>query len=102
MAFGGMVGGGFAPPGGRPAGNPGNGLPFAGIPPELQAGVDKLLVSEPEHPKPTVGFSHRRASETARRLTLRGLVFAHWEMGLLALVLVGVVSLFNQVGPRLI
>src|SRR5205814_649549 len=95
-------GGGFGPPGGRPAGNPGNGLPFAGIPWELQAGVDKLLASEPDHPQPTVQFTHRRASETARRLTLRGLIFAHWEMGLLALLFVGMVSVFNQVGPRLI
>jgi ATP-binding cassette subfamily B protein len=105
MAVGGMFGGGgggFGPPGGRPAGNPGNGLPFAGIPWELQAGVDRLLQTEPDHPEPTVEFSHRRASEVSRRLTLRSLVFAHWQMGVLALLLVGVVSVFNQVGPRLI
>ena len=48
MSWGGGMGGGMggAPGGfGRPAAP---GLPFAGIPSELQAGVDRLVASEPE------------------------------------------------------
>ena len=49
---GGMLGGGLGGrPGGSP-GNPGNGLPFAGIPSELQDGVDQLLKIEPDHAEP--------------------------------------------------
>ena len=47
----GWAGGGFGPPmggGGRPGGAVG-GLPFAGIPSELQDGVDRLLAEEPDH-----------------------------------------------------
>ena len=66
------------------AGNPGGGLPFAGIPSELQAGVDKLLADEPEHPDPTVPFSYQKAGEDAEKLSLRGLVLKHWQLGLLA------------------
>ncbi|MDA8342758.1 MAG: hypothetical protein M0007_11130 [Actinomycetota bacterium] len=49
--FGGPMGGGHTP--GRPGGN----LPFAGIPAELQAGVDHLLAQEPAHPAPDVSFT---------------------------------------------
>ena len=35
-----------------------SGLPFAGIPLELQDGVDKLLAAEPEYAEPDVVF-HR-------------------------------------------
>jgi ATP-binding cassette subfamily B protein len=87
---------------GRPAGNPGNGLPFAGIPSELQDGVDRLLANEPEHPEPTATFDYGRAGEPTEKLTLRRLILEHWQLGLLAAVLVAVISVFNQAGPTLI
>ncbi len=65
MSFGGFGGGApmFGPGGGsRSASSPGNGLPFAGIPSELQKGVDKLLVEEPDHGDP------RFASPTPMRM----------------------------------
>ncbi|HUZ44980.1 MAG TPA: ABC transporter ATP-binding protein [Acidimicrobiales bacterium] len=101
MAGGGMVGGGLGPPGGR-VGNPGNGLPFAGIPSELQAGVDKLLQDEPEYGEPTARFSYSRRGDEAEHLNLRGLLFKHWKLGVLAIILVAIVSVANQAGPKLI
>ena len=41
------------------SGRPGSGLPFAGIPSELQAGVEKLLRNEPDWPNPEGDFSHQ-------------------------------------------
>ncbi len=108
MSFGsGPSGGGFGHGGGPlgptgSAASPGGGLPFAGIPPELQQGVDRLLAEEPDHGEPAARFSHRPDSERGRRLTLRGLIFRHWHLGVLALVLVAVVSVANQAGPWLI
>jgi ATP-binding cassette, subfamily B, bacterial len=105
MSFGGFGGGApmFGPGGGpRSASSPGNGLPFAGIPSELQKGVDKLLVEEPDHGEPDVHFSHSEADEAGKNLTLRALIFRHWHLGALALALVTIVSIFNQAGPWLI
>lgn len=107
MSVGGMGGGApmFGPAGGsRSAAAPGGGLPFAGIPSELQAGVDKLLAEEPDHGEPTARFSYRSDDDSGKRLTLRALIFRHWHLGALALalVLVGIVSVTNQAGPALI
>jgi ATP-binding cassette subfamily B protein len=106
MSFGGMPGGGapmFGPAGGsRSAAAPGGGLPFAGIPSELQAGVDKLLSEEPDHGEPKARFSYRTDDDSGKHLTLRALIFRHWHLGALALVLVTIVSVTNQVGPLLI
>ncbi len=96
---GGMFGGGR--PGGSP-GNPGGGLPFAGIPPELQGGVDLLLKQEPDHGEPTAAFSYQMTAAEKRRLTLRQLVLQHWHLGVAAAVFVALVSLANQAGPLLI
>ena len=66
MGFGGgwrrwrMFGGGRPAPGGR---RPRPGLPFAGIPSELQAGVDKLLADEPEHGEPDVVFTQQPSAD---------------------------------------
>ncbi len=103
MSFGGTTvsGGAFGRTGGsRAAAAPGGGLPFAGIPPELQDGVDRLLAGEPEHPEPAVSFSFQELPES--RLTLRSLIFAHWRLGAAAAVLVTIVSVTNQAGPVLI
>jgi ATP-binding cassette subfamily B protein len=88
--------------GSRSASSPGNGLPFAGIPSELQKGVDQLLAEEPDHGDPHVRFSHAEADEAGKALTLRALIFRHWHLGALALGLVVIVSVTNQVGPWLI
>jgi ATP-binding cassette, subfamily B, bacterial len=105
MSFGGMSGGApmFGPAGGsRSAAAPGGGLPFAGIPAELQAGVDKLLSEEPDHGEPNARFSYRTDDDSGKHLTLRALIFRHWHLGVLALVLVTIVSVTNQAGPLLI
>jgi ATP-binding cassette subfamily B protein len=105
MSFGGFGGGApmFGPAGGsHSASSPGNGLPFAGIPSELQKGVDELLAEEPDHGEPEARFSHASADEPGRHLTLRALIFRHWHLGALALGLVVLVSVTNQAGPWLI
>jgi ATP-binding cassette subfamily B protein len=95
---GGMGGGGGA----RSASSPGGGLPFAGIPPELQKGVDKLLAEEPEYGAPSAEFTYLNADEQSKNLNLRQLIFRHWRMGVWAVVLVCIVSVTNQLGPELI
>jgi ATP-binding cassette subfamily B protein len=107
MSFGGgpMIGGGapmFGPAGSRSAAAPGGGLPFAGIPSELQGGVDALLASEPDHGEPDARFTYRSDDDSGKRLTLRALLFRHWELGALALMLVVVISVLTQLGPWLI
>jgi len=100
---GGHFGGGFGPAGGpRSAANPGGGLPFAGVPSEMQAGVDLLLTEEPQHGEPDVRFAYRPSRREEERLTLRALIFRHWRLGLLAVFFVVVVSVANQAGPKLI
>ncbi len=59
MGFGGFGGGWEAASVDRAAANPGGGLPFAGIPSELQDGVDRLLADEPEHPDPGITFKFK-------------------------------------------
>jgi ATP-binding cassette subfamily B protein len=101
MVMGGPVGGAFAG-GPRSAANPGGGLPFAGVPSEMQAGVDLLLAEEPEFGEPDIGFSHQPSADESQRLTLRRLVFKHWHLGLLAVLFVSIVSVAGQVGPLLV
>jgi ATP-binding cassette subfamily B protein len=102
MAWG-MGGGGFGPPmgGGARPGAPGAGLPFGGIPSELQAGVDRLLADETDHGDPDVSFSQRPQPGDERRLTLWGLLTEYPGMLVLAAVLVVVVSVVAQAGPKL-
>ncbi len=78
------------------------GLPFAGVPPEMQEGVDRLLASEPERDEPQVAFGYRADDGERRPLTLRGLVARHWQLAALALVAVVVVAVANQAGPELV
>ena len=87
MSFGGFGGGApmFGGGGGaRSAAAPGGGLPFAGIPPELQEGVDKLLAQEPEYREPSAAFSYLNTDERSKHLTLRQLIFRHWRLGVMA------------------
>jgi ATP-binding cassette subfamily B protein len=105
VSFGGFGGGSpmFGGGGGsRSAAAPGGGLPFAGIPSELQEGVDKLLASEPEYSEPSAPFTYINTDERSKHLTLRQLIFRHWRLGVMAVLLVCIVSVVNQAGPSLI
>jgi ATP-binding cassette, subfamily B, bacterial len=104
MSFGGFSTGAVVgnPGGSRSAASPGGGLPFAGIPPELQDGVDLLLAEEPDHGEPAAQFSHSRSDDAGRQLTFRALIFRHWQLGVAAAMLVTIVSVVNQAGPALI
>jgi len=101
MSWGGGMAGGFggAPGGfGRPAAP---GLPFAGIPSELQDGVDRLLASEPEHAEPDIVFQQNGSEAELRRLSLRRLLTKYPRMLALAGLLVVVISITAQTGPKL-
>ncbi len=110
FAGGGMFGGGFGAGGGggplgqgpRSAASPGGGLPFAGIPSEMRGGVERLLAGEPDHGEPAAVFTHQPVERERTRLTLRGMIFRHWHLGLAATLLVVIVSIANQAGPKLI
>ncbi len=92
---GGSFGGGFAPGGGTASG-----LPFAGIPPELQSRVDRLLEQEPEHPAAEhVEFSH--VDFDRRPFTLRRFLRPHRTALAGALGLVVVETVAMQAGPLL-
>ncbi|GIF42073.1 ATP-binding cassette subfamily B protein [Actinoplanes xinjiangensis] len=105
-----MFGGGFGGPGGGPgsgaiAGMGGTGTrrqgntPFAGVPPELAAGVTLMEASEPAHPEPEVTFSH---SPDSGRLTLWSLLSGRRALLVTAAVAVLVEALLLQSGPYLV
>ncbi len=99
MTFGGGMGGGFGGPVGG-MGRPGApGLPFAGIPSELQDGVDRLLATEPEHAEPDIVFTQNGSEAELRRLTLWRLLTKYPGMLVLAGVLVVVIAVASQAGP---
>jgi ATP-binding cassette, subfamily B, bacterial len=87
--------------GGGPPGQAQPGLPFGGIPHELQAGVDLLLAGEPERGSSEITFSQQPTPEEERRLSLRGLLMVYPGMLTLALVLVAIIGVATQLGPKL-
>jgi ATP-binding cassette subfamily B protein len=88
--------------GGRP-GSTEAGLPFGGIPYELQDGVDRLLAEEPDRGESDVVFTQLPTkSETKRRLSLTGLLLEYPGMCLAAVALVATISLATQLGPSLV
>jgi ATP-binding cassette, subfamily B, bacterial len=93
---GGGFGGGF---GGGVRGGAGAGLPFGGIPSELQERVDRLLADEREAPLEDPGFSQSRWDR--RPLTLRRFLAPHWKAMVGALLLVGLETAAMQAGPLL-
>jgi ATP-binding cassette subfamily B protein len=93
---GGLMGGAQGPTGHQ--GNPGSGLPFAGIPSELQPGVEKLLANEPEWKIADPHFSHRMRE---RGITLRRMLGAHKRMLTLSIILVVIEAAMLQAGPLL-
>jgi ATP-binding cassette subfamily B protein len=100
MGGGGMGGGMFGPGGGpRAAANPGNGLPFAGIAPEMQPAIDKLLAIEPKHPEPDAVFHHRPPKRPP--LSLRWLLVRQKKPLILAAMLVILETVALQSGPYL-
>ena len=97
--MGGLAGGG--PRGGGAAVKPNEGLPFAGVPPELLAGVRRLEESEPAHPDPKVSF-HHRAPSTRSKLTMLSLLAGH-KLTFASLVLLVIVeTALLQAGPFLV
>ncbi len=104
MGFGGGWGGGGAGGmfggGGRPGAAIG-GLPFGGIPSELQAGVDALLAEEDDSGDPAVVFTQVPTEAETRTLTLWGLLVEYPGMLVLAGILVVVIAFLSQVGPKL-
>ena len=92
--------GGFGPSGGSPFGQPGaTGLPFAGVPEELQERVEELLDGEPEHEVDEVEFS--QSDWDSRRFTLRRFVGERrWAM-IGAVVLVVLETAMVSAGPFL-
>ena len=87
-----------AGPGPGARGAPG-GAPFAGIPAELEAAVEKLLETEPEHPRPTAVYSARNLERG--RLTLWSLVRARWSIAVWSLVFLSIETIGFQTGPFL-
>jgi ATP-binding cassette subfamily B protein len=104
MSFtgGGFMGGGYVHGPSGSASRPGGGLPFAGVPPEMQEGVDRLLAEEPEHSEPQVCFSHRASVAERGRLTLRSMISGHRRLAVLGTLLASVVTVATQAGPLLI
>src|SRR5580704_7806524 len=97
-------GGGVGPPigGGGPPGAAQPGLPFGGIPHELQAGVDLLLTEEPDRGEPDVVFTQLPTAHESKKLTLTSLLLEYPGMCVLAAFLVGMIALFTQLGPSLV
>jgi ATP-binding cassette, subfamily B, bacterial len=102
-----MFGGGFGGPSGgtgRPAfgaaGRPGNGLPFAGIPADLAAGVARLEAREPEHGDPQAHFDPR--ADTGDTVSLSRLLLRRPALLTAATVAILVETLLLQAGPYLV
>src|SRR5687767_16004613 len=92
-------GGGFGGPMGGPQGRPGQaapGLPFAGIPPEMMAGVERLLAKEPEHPEPVVEFSNVPPKDQ-KGFTLKTLLRPHWWALVVGIFLVAIETVTLQI-----
>jgi len=100
MAWGGGTLTGGAPMGGTTGspGNPGNGLPFAGIPWEMRQGVEELLADEPDWEAPEGGFTHRMKESG---VTLRRMLAPHRRMMMLSAVFIVIEALSIQAGPFL-
>ncbi|MFC7528328.1 ABC transporter ATP-binding protein [Actinoplanes sp. GCM10030250] len=110
-----MFGGGFGGPGGGPGSGPiggmggtgaggrdrrtGGSAPFAGIPPELAAGVTALQSQEPPHPAPTETFTQQ---PDRSQLTLWSLLSGRPRLLITAAIAVLIEALLLQSGPLLV
>jgi ATP-binding cassette subfamily B protein len=97
---GGMVGGPMG--GGGPPGAAQPGLPFGGIPHELQEGVDLLLQEEPERGESDAVFTQLPAPSEKKRLSLSSLLMEYPGMVAAAAALVGTIAIATQIGPSLV
>jgi ATP-binding cassette subfamily B protein len=102
-----MFGGGFGGPSGgtgRPAmgaaGQHGNGLPFAGIPSDLAAGVAKLEAREPDHGDPHADYDPQ--ADTGGRVSLSRVVARRPGLLVAAAIAILVETLLLQAGPYLV
>ncbi|MCA2214820.1 ABC transporter ATP-binding protein [Jidongwangia harbinensis] len=82
------------------AGRKGNGLPFAGIPPDLAEGVARLEAREPGHGDPRVSYDP--AGDTGGRITFTRLLTGRPGLLLAAALAVLVETLLLQAGPLLV
>ena len=100
MAWGGGTITGGAPMGGSTGspGNPGNGLPFAGIPWEMRQGVEQLLADEPDWEAPEGGFTHRMKEAG---VSLRRMLAPHRRMMAWSSLFIVIEALSIQAGPYL-
>jgi ATP-binding cassette, subfamily B, bacterial len=92
-------GGGFV---GAQAASTSAGLPFGGIPTELQKGVDKILATEPVHPPSTEVFTQRPSARDRQRLSIPMLVGEHPVLVAVGAALVLVVGTLGVAGPLLV
>src|SRR5580704_16328743 len=99
-----MFGGGGGPPigGGGAPGAAQAGLPFGGIPHELQAGVDLLLKEEPERGESDAVFTQLPSPHESKKLSLATLLMEYPGMCALAALLVGIIAVFTQLGPSFV
>ncbi len=75
------------------------GLPFAGVPSEMQGGAERILQKEPEHPHPV--FSFERFVTDHTRLNLRTLFANRRAVALWGLVLLAIETVTALLGPVL-
>ncbi|HBV24559.1 MAG TPA: ABC transporter ATP-binding protein, partial [Acidimicrobiaceae bacterium] len=75
------------------------GLPFAGVPSEMEQGASRILANEPQHPEPVLSF--RRIAERTTRLTLRSLFENRLGAALWGLVLLAIETVTALLGPVL-
>ena len=80
-----------------------DGLPFAGVPSELQERYDELVAEEPERPLQdhAIPFPALVPPDERRAFTLRRFVAPHWRSLLAALALVVIETATGLVGPVL-
>jgi len=99
VGWGGGLGGGGGGFVGAQAAATQAGLPFGGIPTELQLGVDKILSTEPTHPSAEVVFTQLPSERDARRLSILMLVRDHPVLVAIGALLVVLVGGLGVVGP---
>jgi ATP-binding cassette subfamily B protein len=101
MAWGGGWGGGGGGGAGMFGASQNTGLPFGGIPSELQDEATKLMQSEPTHEPSNLKFHQRPSAKEQQRLTLPRMlgVYPRWVIG--GSLLVIITSLILQAGPLL-
>ena len=81
------------------------GLPFAGVPSELQEGASRLLAREPEHPSPNIDFdpiADSSSDGTVRRFGLRDMLVPHRRAVIGGLALLCTETAAMLTGPVLV